>query len=77
MEMQDRPCEECDRLRAHHERLVLKYKCASGALAGAGTTPEYDILKRAADEAQMDAEAASLDFQCHLHLHLKGLGHSA
>jgi len=68
--MQSPACLECEKLRAHCELLEENYTLACGALNGYTGAAEYRILRRAADDAQVDVEIARLDFQDHLRLHL-------
>ena len=67
-------CDECDRLRAEHERLERAYASAIEVLAarsGISSAAEYTKLRAVADEARIDSEGSRLELERHKRIHSK------
>ena len=65
-------CEEKDRLLAEYSRASVAFSDAVATLqrkTGTSTRPEYETLRRAADDARMKSEQARLALEGHAAMH--------
>ena len=73
------PCAECTRLFEEYERLDRIYASAHMAMihASVGPAPNYNEMRVAANNAQLDSEAARLELDQHRRSHLNEMDASS